>query len=371
MVRFLSVLTVSVSLLGCADQTAIVLEVTSSDLDVPADIDQLHFVATGASGVMADRTTDLPGGWPQTFALRPGNAAADEAVDLQVEGLLAGRRRLRRVLPTTRFVRGRTVTLSVELERACLDVDCPAGVDCRAGMCVGAQLDAGMDGGADGGIDGGLDAGTDAAVDGGFDAGTDAAVDGGSDGGSDVGTDAETDSGVDDAGFDAGPPGNLILSEYVEGTANNKALELAARGGVVDLSACELRRFTNGAATASAVIALGPSSLAAGSTFVVCHSSAAPEILARCDLMTASVNHNGDDAYELVCDGTVVDSFGRVGEDPGAAWTAGGVTTRDATLRRKCAVTSGDADASDPFDPSVQWDAFPTDEFTGLGAHCS
>ena len=36
---------------GCADQTAIILEVTSRDLVVPDDIDQVRFVASAASGV--------------------------------------------------------------------------------------------------------------------------------------------------------------------------------------------------------------------------------------------------------------------------------------------------------------------------------
>ena len=144
-----------------------------------------------------------------------------------------------------------------------------------------------------------------------------------------------------------------------------------AVGGVVELSGCELRRYTNGASAVSAVIDLGSESLPAGATYVVCNSSGAPELLARCDGMTNTVNHNGDDAYELFCGGSVVDSFGRVGEDPGSAWTGGGVSTLDATLRRKCAVVAGDDDSSDPFDPSVEWDAFATDDFSGLGSHCS
>ncbi len=42
-------------------------------------------------------------------------------------------------------------------------------------------------------------------------------------------------------------------------------------------------------------------------------------------------------------------------------------STQDATLRRKCSVTTGDTNGSDAFDPSVQWDGFPADTFTDLG----
>ncbi|HEY8430968.1 MAG TPA: amidohydrolase family protein [Sandaracinaceae bacterium] len=148
-------------------------------------------------------------------------------------------------------------------------------------------------------------------------------------------------------------PPILIFSEYVEGSSNNKALEITNIGGMeADLSACRIRRYTNGATTSSDYTLSG--TLAPGEVIVVCNSGV-DMAASRCDLITGVINHNGDDAYTLECGGMVVDSFGRVGEDPGTAWTGGGLSTVDHVLTRRCSVTTGDTNATDPFDPSVEW----------------
>src|SRR5690606_27857470 len=136
-----------------------------------------------------------------------------------------------------------------------------------------------------------------------------------------------------------------------------KALEIANIGGMdADLSACTIRRYTNGATTSSNFTLSG--TLAGGDVIVVCNSGV-DMAASRCDLITGTINHNGDDAYELECGGVVVDSIGRVGEDPGTAWTGGGLSTVDYVLTRRCTVTMGDTDSSDPFDPSVEWEGAP------------
>lgn len=350
-------LALALTSLACADQTAILIEVTSRDLVVPDDLDQVRFVASASSGVMADRTTDLPGPWPQTFALRPGSAGSGEQINIQVFGLRGGTQRVRRVLPPTRFESGSEIRITVELSRACLDVDCPANADCIAGMCIGVVQDAGVDSGVDAGMP---DVGVDAPP-------IDAPVDTPDTGGEDAGLDAPIDVpvvDVFDAGFDAGP-GGLIFSEYVEGTSLNKALELYNAGTTtVDLSLCVIEKYQNGSATPSTQALSG--SLAPGAAYVVCHDAfSAP---GSCDLRPSTfINHNGDDAYALVCDGTTLDTFGQIGVDPGDEWSGGGVSTEDATLRRKCTVVAGDAMGFDAFDPSVEWDAFGIDDFTNLG----
>jgi hypothetical protein len=62
--------------------------------------------------------------------------------------------------------------------------------------------------------------------------------------------------------------------------------------------------------------------------------------------------------------------FGQIGFDPGTAWTAGGVTTVDRTLRRLCSVGEGDPVGNNAFDPSLEWSSFAVDTFDGLGVHC-
>lgn len=167
----------------------------------------------------------------------------------------------------------------------------------------------------------------------------------------------------------AAPIPDVWFSEYVEGTSNNKAIEIFNGGtGTADLSACELRLYTNGSPTAGSTFSLAGVSLAEGDTWVVCNPSStigSPP----CDVTSNTVNFNGNDAFELACSGTPVDVIGQIGFDPAPAWSAGGVTTLNATIRRQCSVTAGDPDGSDEFDPSLEWSAFPQDDFTDLGAH--
>lgn len=161
---------------------------------------------------------------------------------------------------------------------------------------------------------------------------------------------------------------DLYFSEYVEGTSNNKALEIYnPTGAAVDLSAYSVELYSNGSAAAGTKVTL-PGILAAGGTFVIVNGSAAQALKDRGQLTSAVTNFNGDDALLLKKGTEVIDAFGQVGVDPGTAWTSGSVTTLDRTLRRKASVTAGDANGTDAFDPAAEWDVFPTDTFDGLGS---
>ncbi len=167
------------------------------------------------------------------------------------------------------------------------------------------------------------------------------------------------------------PPASLIISEYVEGTGNDKALEFYnATTAAIDLSTCQLRRFNNGSTSPSGTYNFPVTVLQPSTTFVVCHSAASAALTPYCDeLSSTPVNFNGDDALELWCASTMVDSFGKVGEDPGSAWGTAPETTANATLRRIPTLNHGDLDSSDTFDPAYQWLGFPTNTFDGLGTH--
>ncbi|SBT48208.1 lamin tail domain-containing protein [Micromonospora auratinigra] len=163
---------------------------------------------------------------------------------------------------------------------------------------------------------------------------------------------------------------DLFISEYVEGSSNNKAIELYnGTGAPVDLAAAgyQLQFYFNGATTSTNVALTG--TVAAGDVFVFAASSAAPAILAQADQTYGASLFNGDDAIVLRKGATVVDSIGQVGVDPGTEWGTGLTSTADNTLRRLPTVTSGDTDPSDAFDPAVQWAGFATDTFDGLGSH--
>ncbi|GAB3144327.1 hypothetical protein GCM10027290_22400 [Micromonospora sonneratiae] len=165
-------------------------------------------------------------------------------------------------------------------------------------------------------------------------------------------------------------PTDLFISEYVEGSANNKAIELYnGTGAAIDLAAAgyRLQVHFNGSANATDFPLTG--TIASGDVFVFAHASAAAAILAEADQTTSVGLFNGDDAIVLRAGDRVVDSIGQVGVDPGSEWGTGLTSTADNTLRRQPSVISGDTDPSDAFDPAVQWTGLATDTFDGLGRH--
>jgi len=167
---------------------------------------------------------------------------------------------------------------------------------------------------------------------------------------------------------------DLFISEYIEGSSLNKAIEIYnSTGAAVDLSDYELRLYSNGAAAVSQSVTLS-GMLADGDVVVVSRSDADPDIVAVTDILApAVINFNGDDVVELykLSAASSVDVIGQIGVDPGTAWTNGGVTTVNATIRRKADVCQGDPNGADAFDPSIEWDPFANDTFDGLGSHTS
>lgn len=158
------------------------------------------------------------------------------------------------------------------------------------------------------------------------------------------------------------------FSEYVEGSSNNKAVEIANPGpGPLDLSGYRLEVYFNGSLTAS-INHIPTAVLPSGEVYVFAHGSSAATILAVADATTGSGLWNGDDALVLrrLSDNAVIDSIGQVGVDPGSAWSGGGVSTADRTLRRTTA-PDYDATTNDAFDPSLAWTGFPVDTFDDLG----
>ena len=157
----------------------------------------------------------------------------------------------------------------------------------------------------------------------------------------------------------------LLFTEYVEGTSNNKALEISNLSAApIDLTGCTLTRHTNGGTGSSSSSSL-TGTLAPGEALVLCNGSI--DDPTPCDVIDGVINHNGDDAYDLTCPGGMVDSIGSTMADPGDAWVVGGVSTQNETLRRRCTISMGDTDLSDAYDPSAEWVAFGVDVFDGLG----
>ncbi len=165
---------------------------------------------------------------------------------------------------------------------------------------------------------------------------------------------------------------DLFFSEYIEGSSNNKALEIFnGTGAPVNLTraATASRCIFNGSASPGLTINLtAPFARATSSSLA--QSSAAPAILAQADQTYGAGWFNGDDAVALMKGANdPLDVIGQVGFDPGTEWGTGLTSTADNTLRRKGTIEAGDTNSGDPFDPAVQWDGFAIDTFDGLGSH--
>jgi len=167
---------------------------------------------------------------------------------------------------------------------------------------------------------------------------------------------------------------DLFFSEYTEGSASNKYLEIYnGTGAAVNLSDYRVKLYSNGSSTAigTANDVQLTGMLANGSTLVLKNSAAT--VYTGTATIAASVNFNGDDAIALykISTASNVDIFGRIGEDPGTAWTATGTSTLDKTLVRKSSVTGGVTVNPAAGFPTLatEWEVLAQNDVTNLGAH--
>ena len=194
---------------------------------------------------------------------------------------------------------------------------------------------------------------------------------------------------------------DLFFSEYVEGPGNNNGVEIYNPStSTFDLSAYTVNRYGNGFSSnpdtwsLSGLIVPGQTiTIGNGQTDSVFVSSGAgfwsvpvdPIFYNSCDFHCSGIYptpfyFNGDDAITLEKDGGILDIIGKVGEDPGEAWTddpTAGYTdanggewwTKRQTLVRKSSVKKGVTMNPIVFNPTLEWDTVGDGNYQGLGSH--
>lgn len=184
---------------------------------------------------------------------------------------------------------------------------------------------------------------------------------------------------------------DLFISEYVVGSGNNRAIELYnPTSAPIDLTGYQVGRFRNGAAIPMLLELAG--TVPALETFVIVidkreegetgfNEPVLPELEAVADTFVnpnyveanSPFYFNGDDAVPLTKgDGLIlVDLVGKIGEDPGVAWSDENGTwwTTDKTLYRKANVLKGVTTSPAVFMVQTEWDSLPENTFTNLGWH--
>ncbi len=166
-------------------------------------------------------------------------------------------------------------------------------------------------------------------------------------------------------------PTELFFSEYIEGSGNNKALEIYNSTGsdITFTGQYSVALYSNGSATPGNTLILNGATLANGDVYVIANANAVQAVLDEADITSNVTWYNGDDAIALFKDGVIIDVIGQIGFDPGSYWGTEPNTTQEHTLVRRSNIMGGDADGSDAFDPADEWDAYAQDTFTYLGSH--
>jgi hypothetical protein len=192
----------------------------------------------------------------------------------------------------------------------------------------------------------------------------------------------------------------LFISEYIEGPAQNNAIEIYnPTNSSINLVGYTINRYSNGASSGPESWQLG-GVIASGQAIAVGNGQldsidlgtywSVPvdpvffsilDIHCNGDYNTNSTFYfNGNDAMTLEKSGNIIDIFGKVGEDPGSAWTddatagytdANGGTwwTKRQTLVRKSSVKKGVITNPILFNPTLEYDSLPDATYSGMGSH--
>lgn len=104
---------------------------------------------------------------------------------------------------------------------------------------------------------------------------------------------------------------------YLEGEGSDKLLGIWGESGTSPWP-CAIQIYSNGGTSPWRSVPL-PETFPETGDLVLC---SLPEAHPECEHPLSGSLYNGNDALVIDCGGNIVDSFGRVGEDPGAAWTS-------------------------------------------------
>ena len=159
---------------------------------------------------------------------------------------------------------------------------------------------------------------------------------------------------------------DLIISEYVEGTSNNKALEIHNPTPFdIDLTPYVMEVYNNGSSTPIQTLDL-EGVIPSGGVHVMGNPQAAAQIVAVSQVLSTVTWFNGNDPIVLRKNGEIIDMMGTIGEDPQGAWPVGEGAMAEFTLVRKPNIGEGSTNWNEG---QNQWDVYPQDTFDFLGEH--
>ena len=161
-----------------------------------------------------------------------------------------------------------------------------------------------------------------------------------------------------------------FFSEYIEGSSNNKAIEIFnPTSSALSMDNYSVAAYNNGNTSPTNTFSFpAGTTIPAHGTFVIANASADPAILNVAGATSTVTYFNGDDAVVLFKNSDTLDIIGVVGQDPGTSWTVGSGSTANHTLVRKNTVTYGQTDWAVG---AGEWDVHASNTFTYIGSHGS
>ncbi len=172
-------------------------------------------------------------------------------------------------------------------------------------------------------------------------------------------------------GFSQAPCSDLFISEYVEGSSQNKAIEIYnPTSNPVNLSNYKIYRYLNGGTTVNDTLFLA-GTLNSGDTYhIVNPDTVSPPnsaLLSIADTLHTVTFFNGDDALALFNGTTMIDIVGNIGgPDPGTEWNVDTGSTKENTLVRKPDVFVGTTSWTTGVN---QWLVYGQNDFSHFGSH--
>ncbi|MES2619457.1 MAG: Calx-beta domain-containing protein [Bacteroidota bacterium] len=158
---------------------------------------------------------------------------------------------------------------------------------------------------------------------------------------------------------------DLFFSEYIEGSGNNRAIEIFNPTSLpVNLNEYRIYKSNDGGTSSWTFDLTGL--LAPGASYVGAHDQANGQIAAVADTLSVFFDFSGNDALILIHLTDTIDILGQMWIDPRTAWPLIGGSTQDHTLIRSYYTYTGQTNWSIA---STTWDVYPNEMFDSLGFH--
>lgn len=176
----------------------------------------------------------------------------------------------------------------------------------------------------------------------------------------------------------AQPTQDLFISEYAEGSSNNKYIEIFnPLQDAVDLSTYTLKGASNGGGEWNSEVILS-GNLASGETFIIVNDAADPSLLAlqqNTDFhlgYPSPVHYNGNDAVGLFKGTGLIDVIGDPNNSANFDVASTSQAAKDHTLVRKQAITQGNIlwpESAGTDDSDSEWVVLTKDTWKFAGSH--